>query len=364
MAGGGTRPFPGCVTMLFHNLGAGAAGNAVRFEDATLPSGLARQAGPGLGVLCADFNGDRWQDIFIADDGRPNRLWINQRDGTFTEEAMLRGVAHNALGQPQANMGVAFGDVSGKGVFDIFVTHLTGETNTFWRQESPGMFQDRTAAVGLASPGWRGTGFGTVLADFDNDGALDLAVVNGRVRREGSTPENVAAARALGPFWSEYAERNQLFANDGSGQFRDVSEVNPAFCGVPAVSRALACGDLDNDGGLDLLVTALAGPARLFRNVAPVRGNWLLVRAIDPALKRDAYGAEITVSAGGKKFVRWINPSSSYLSSHDPRAHFGLGGASAISGIDVIWPDGAEESFAGAAANQLLVLRKGDGRRN
>jgi hypothetical protein len=363
--------FPGTATKLYHNLGtkrgppSSPPGNGrplvPRFEDVTWKAGLGRVSGPGLGVVCADFNGDHWPDILIANDAKPNRLWINQRDGTFKEEALVRGIAYNALGQAEANMGIALGDVDGDGLFDVFITHLTDETNRLWRQGPQGLFQDRTAAAGLANPRWRATGFGTVLADFDHDGALDLAVVNGRVKRMELFGIDREAVQALGPFWGAYAERNQLFANDGTGRFRDLSEQNPAFCARARVSRGLACGDVDNDGSLDLLVTAIAGPARLYRNVAPKRGHWLLVRAIDPALQRDAYGAEIRVSAGARHWLRWINPGYSYLCSNDPRAHFGLGQVEHVDAIQIIWPDGTEETFSGRSVDQLVVLRKGEG---
>jgi hypothetical protein len=368
------RIFEGSVTKLYHNLGksverearsaerqtSGASRlplRAPRFEDVTLKAGLARAPGPGLGVVCADFDGDRWPDILVANDGKPNHLWINQHDGTFKEEAVLRGLAYNALGKAEGNMGITLGDADADGLFDVFVTHLTDETNTLWKQGPRGMFQDRTVASGLSRPHWRGTGFGTVLGDFDHDGALDLAVVNGAVRRK----EHASAGAGSG-FWSPYAERNQLFVNDGKGHFRDISESNTPFCGAPAVSRALVCGDLDNDGALDLLVTCIAGPARLYRNVAPKQGHWLMVRAMDPALKRDAYGAEITVRAGDHEWKRLINPGYSYLCSNDPRAHFGLGAAEHVDSIHVIWPDGTEETFSGQAADRLVLLRKGEGK--
>ncbi|MBV9125494.1 MAG: CRTAC1 family protein [Planctomycetes bacterium] len=227
-----------------------------------------------------------------------------------------------------------------------------------WQQGPRGSFQDRTAAWGLAASGWRGTGFGTVLADFDQDGAPDLALVNGRVeRREGPVESG------QDPFWGQYAERNQLFANDGAGHFRDVSAQNPAFCGTPAVGRGLAMGDVDGDGAIDLLATPIAGQARLYRNVVPQRGHWLLVRAVDPALHRDAYGAQITVRAGGRRWLGWINPGLSYLCSHDPRAHFGLGQAAAVDALEVLWPDGVQEVFPGRAADQVVVLRKGEGKK-
>ncbi|HEX5271369.1 MAG TPA: CRTAC1 family protein, partial [Gemmataceae bacterium] len=204
---------------------------------------------------------------------------------------------------------------------------------------------------------WRGTGFGTALADLDNDGALDLPIVNGAVGR----PREGRPEPAPGQFWADYAQRNQLFVNDGTGHFRDVSERETALCGEPMVGRALAVGDVDNDGALDLLVTQVGGPALLLHNVAPKRGNWLMVRAVDPKLRRDAYGAEVRARAGGREWVRWVNPGYSYLASGDPRVHFGLGAAERVERLRVTWPDGSAEDFPGGAVNTLRELRRGEG---
>jgi hypothetical protein len=349
--------YPGTIARLFHNLGPVPGKPGVRFEDVTLKSGLARLPSNGLGVLCADFNGDHWPDIFVANDGRANHLWINQKDGTFAEEAATRGVAFTGPGVAAANMGVAWGDVTGNGLPDLFVTHLVEESHTLWRQGPPGAFQDRTVAAGLTGGPWRGTGFGTCLADFDNDGALDLALVNGAVTKTHQGRAELPPEK----FWSQYAQRSQIFANDGTGRFRDISADNPALCGTPMVARGLAVGDVDNDGGLDLLVTQIAGPALLLKNRALKRGNWLVVRAIDPRLHRDAYGAEIRVRAGDRSWVRWVNPGYSYLSSCDPRAHFGLGQAERFDNLRVLWPDGLAEEFAGGAINRLVEVRRGEG---
>jgi hypothetical protein len=354
--------FSGRVTNLYRNLGRSRSGQPgrVRFEDVTLSSGLGQMTGPGLGVFCADFNGDGWPDIFVANDLKANHLWINNGKGTrFTPEAVNRGVAYNALGQAQANMGIAWGDIDGDGLMDLYVTHLTEEYHTLWKQGPKGFFQDQTATLGLASPRWRGTGFGTAMADFDHDGALDIAVVNGRINKLETVPQ----VAGLDPFWRAYAERNQLFANEGKGHFRDISPQNAAFCGTPNVARGLACGDIDGDGALDLLVLNIGSRARLYRNVAPNRGHWLMVRARleKPWGERDAYGAEVTVEAGQRRWTRLVNPGFSYLSSNDPRAHFGLGAAKRVDAIHVLWPDGTREFFAGRAADQFVELRKGTG---
>jgi hypothetical protein len=356
----GPNKFPGQIARLFHNRGPvpGARGKSVRFEDVTDRSGLGSRPGPGLGVVCADFDGDGWPDILVANDGKPNHLWVNRHDGTFQEEAAARGLALNRAGAAEANMGIALGDVAGRGLFDVLITHLTEESLTLWAQEPRGLFQDRTTLCNLSHPRWRGTGFGTVLADFDQDGALDLAVVNGRVQK----PHKKPADNALGPHWSWYAERNQLFVNEGSGWFRDISPQNDAFCGKPNVARGLAYGDIDGDGALDLLVTTAAGRARLFRNVAPKRGHWLLVRAVDPKWGgRDAYGAEIVARAGDRVWLGLVNPASSYLCSNDVRVHFGLGPVERVEEIEVRWPDGELEVFPGCRADRRLVLSRGKG---
>jgi hypothetical protein len=350
--------FHGTAARLFRNRGRGPDGRWLGFEDVTVASGLSAAPGPGLGVVCADFNGDGWPDILVANDARPNHLWVNQKNGTFKEEAVLRGIACNALGQPQANMGIALGDVDGDGLFDVFCTHLTEETHTLWRQGPRGLFQDRTPQAGLAAPTWRGTGFGTILMDFDHDGWLDLAIVNGRVAR--GQPTDVPG---LAPFWRPYAERNQLFRNEGRGRFRDISVANAPFCGTPAISRGLVWGDFDNDGAIDLLVTGVAGPARLFRNVAEKRGRWLVVRAVDAALKRDAYGALVSVRAGGKRWRGQVCPGQSYLSSGDPRVHFGLGPVARIDEVRIDWPDGLAETFPPPALDRHVTLVRGKGKK-
>jgi hypothetical protein len=337
--------FPGTPTRVFHNE---SVGGVIRFRDVSLECGVGKLPGPGLGVACADFDGDGWIDIFVANDARPNRLWMNKRDGTFVDEAAPRGVALNAMGQAWAGMGVAVADLNDDGLHDILVSHLGIETNTLWVQRTRGVFQDQTLPTGLASGSFRATGWGITLADFNCDGWLDSAVVNGRVSR--GPPANPD----LGEHWSPYAERSQLFAGTGPLRFADRSEDEPDFCGTSHVARGLAVADYDGDGYLDILVTAIGERARLYRNIAPDRGAWLRVRCLSQS--RDAIGAVVTVIADGRRKTRLADSGGSFLCSSDPHAHFGLGNASVVDRIEVQWPDGTLEFFPGGAANRIVVL--------
>jgi hypothetical protein len=263
------------------------------------------------------------------------------------------------MGHAFAGMGVAIGDIDNDGLLDLYVTHLSGETNTLWKQGPRGQFRDVSAAWGLTTTRWRGTGFGTLMADFDNDGWLDLVIANGRVARE-TTPKKKSG---LSGHWEAYGERNQVLANAGTGKFKDVSCNNPALCGHFTVARGLACGDIDGDGAPDLLVNAIGEKARLFRNVSPKRGHWVIVRAFDPALNRDAIGAEVTVRAGGVRRLRVIGSGDSYLSAGPGVSHFGLGSADRVDECEVKWPDGVHERFSGGAVDRRIELRKGTGKK-
>jgi hypothetical protein len=346
--------FPPTVSRLFHNVTGSDGG--VRFQDVTLPAGLARAPGPGLGVVCADFNGDGWPDILVANDGKPNHLWINQKNGTFKEEAAQRGLAYDGMGRAQAGMGIGLADVDGDGLLDVFMAHLTEQQHTLWKQGPRGYFRDRSTQAGLAAPGWRSTGFGTVLVDFDNDGWPDLVIANGRAARGPPVADS-----PLGAHWGDYGERNQLFANDGKGRFKDISTANAALCGRPNVGRGLALGDIDGDGGLDLILTTAGGRAVVLRNCA-ARGHWLEVRVLERSGKRDALGAEVVVEAGGRRQILVAQTAGSYLSASQAAPHFGLGSAEGYDAVEVLWPDGLRERFAGGKADRRVTLRQGTGK--
>ncbi len=346
----GPTHFPkvGPPAQLFRNLGPGPDG-AIRFSNTTMSSGIGRVSGPGLGVYCADLTGDGWPDIFVANDGRANYLWVNQTDGTFREEAVARGLAFTGDGKTAANMGVAVGDVDGDGLNDLFVTHLTTEMNTLWKQGPAGRFTDRTLAAAAVATRWRGTGFGTVIADFDADGWPDLALVNGRVIRGQDMAAN------LPDFWKPYGERNQLLRNV-AGKFVDVSSANPAFCAVPNVARGLAVGDLNGDGFPDLVVNSIGGPAKVYLN-RPTAAHWL---AVVPRLSdgRLAHGAEVRLHAGGRVRLRVLQPSESYLSSNNPEIVFGLNDLARYEEIEVRWPDGSRSTHPAGEANRRMVIHQ------
>ena len=344
-------PGSGRAAKLFRNVTP--PGGPAKFEDVSLASGLGRLAGNGLGVYCADFTGDGYPDILVANDGMANRFWVNQKNGTFVDEAAARGFALTGSGVVAANMGVAVGDIDNDGLLDVFVTHLGTEMNTLWRQNPRGQFADKTLSSGAATTKWRGTGFGAVCADFDLDGRVDLALTNGRVTRG---PESPDTAGPLSPFWRPYGERNQLLRNVG-GKFADASEENPAFCGAPTVGRGLAWGDFDGDGRPDLLVNAIDQPGRLYLNRAGAGRHWL---GVLPQLPdgSPALGSEVTVTQAGRRQVRVVQTCESYLSVVPPEALFGLGDDASPVEVRVLFPGGKAVALAGAAVDKRHAVRR------
>jgi hypothetical protein len=342
----GPRSFRAPGNRLLHNKGDGS------FEDVTIASGVAGEFGHALGVVTADFDADGWPDVYVANDGDPNQLWVNQKNGTFKNEALLAGAAVNRDGQAEAGMGVDAGDFNGDGAEDIFITHLMEETNTLYVNMGGGVFEDRTREARLGLPGSRLTGFGTLFFDYDNDGWLDLLVVNGAVRHL-QEPACIGDPFPLG-------QPNQLFHNDGAGRFTEVSEqAGPSFR-LPEVSRGAAFGDVDNDGDVDVLVTNNNGPARLFLNRIGNRNNWLGLRLIGRKISRDMLGAKVEVVVTPKQVLsRRARTDGSYCSSQDPRVLVGLGRAERIEAVRVRWPGGMVEEWKAPPINRYLTLKEG-----
>lgn len=344
----GPSSFQPVPSRLLRNQGDGT------FEDVSLRSGIGRKAGPGLGVIAADLDGDGWQDFYVANDGTANFLWLNQRNGTFKEEGLLAGVAVNAAGLPEASMGVTAGDMDGDGDDDLFLTHLTGETNTLYVNQGGGLFEDRSAASGLAAPSLPFTAFGTRWFDFDNDGWLDLVTANGAVRILEDK------ARQGDPF--PFAQRGQLFRNLGNGRFAEVGEEAGEALRKEMVGRGAAFGDVDNDGDTDVLIVDGDGPARLLVNQVGSRKPWIGLRLAGGKAARDLLGARVTVfRKGAPALVRRSSTDGSYASAHDPRVLVGLGEARDVERLRVDWPDGKTETFSPPPLNTYTTLLQGTG---
>ncbi len=343
----GPTDIPGLSDSLYRGLGDG------RFEDSSDAAGIAAFPARGLGVVCHDFTGDGRLDFYVANDTEANHLWVNQGDGTFREEALLRGAALSGFGRPEAGMGVDIGDIDGDADFDILITHFADETNTVYLAGPDAGFVDGSIGLGFGALGLGTTGFGAILADFDLDGHLDAAIANGRVARPTGEPPRE-------PFLDQYAEPVLLLRNTGS-RFEDAGAGSPDLTGFRAVGRALAAGDMDGDGDPDLVFTAAGGSARLFRNDSAGGGDWLVVDVRGSGGTPD-HGAAVVLGTGAGDRVARANPGVSYLASSDPRAYFGFPAGIVIRSLTVRWSDGERESFPVPETGRVVVLRRGEGR--
>ena len=337
--------YPPLPSVLYRNTGKGT------FEDVSTPAGIAAFRGNGLGVSVSDIDDDGWPDVFVANDSTPNFLFHNNKNGTFTEIAGLAGVAVASDGKARAGMGTAFGDFAGTGRLGLIVTNHETEMHSLFLNQGTQLFSDATIRSGIGPATRPYVGFGVVFFDYDNDGRLDVSIVNGNVMA------NVAKVRAGG----KLAQRKLLLRNDTGEHFVDVTKTaGPGFA-VEGVGRALAAGDVDNDGDLDLLVTNNGERVNLLLNDGGNAANAILVQVSGTKSNRSGIGTKLTLTTGQRRQVREVQSGSSYLAQNDLRAHFGIGSATVAERLEVRWPDGSMEVIPAVAANQIVTIHQGKG---
>jgi hypothetical protein len=338
---------------LFHNERNGT------FVDVTAKALLGGPFGPALGVSTADFNGDGWPDIYVANDGKQNLLWINQRNGTFKNMGLLSGASLSADGKANGSMGVDAGDVDNDGDEDLFMTQLPTEGGSLYVNDGSGLFEDRSSSSGLGRLTRGYTGFGTAWFDFDNDGWLDLFAANGSIEAQ--------AARLNERF--PYDERMLLFRNLRDGRFENVSAQAGAGFRVSAVGRGAAFGDIDNDGDVDIVISNMHRQASLLINNVGNRHHWIGLRLIGcPSAsspcrgERDMLDAKIQiVRQSGPTLWRRARADGSYASANDPRVVVGLGESTEAPTVRVFWPNGGVEDFPRVALDRWTVLKQVEG---
>jgi hypothetical protein len=311
------------------------------FEDATQAAGFGGAVGPGLGVVFGDIDNDGWQDVFIANDNKPNFLFHNKGNGTFEDISLLSGTSMGNKGRPEAGMGVDMGDFDNDGLLDIVVTNFELETFGLYKNLGGDAFLDNRAPARIAEPTLMSLGFGTAFADLNQDGNLDVIFANGHIND--NTAEYMEG--------SVYRQRNQVFENLGDGKFRE--DKDAGMNGLHA-HRGLATGDLDGDGDLDVAVVSSNEPCEVYENIT-AGGKYLQVDFAAPTGNRFAIGARVEVEAGGKRQIRDVKTASSYLSQNALSVHFGLGKSSSVDRLTVRRP-GNVQVFENLPANKRLVI--------
>jgi hypothetical protein len=329
---------------LYRNNGNGT------FTDVSEPSGIAKIGGSfGMTAVTADYDDDGWPDIFLACDSTPSLMLMNQHDGTFREEGLVRGVALSGDGQEQAGMGAAIGDYELRGRTDIFVTHFMTDTPGLYSNHGKGLFEEVSLRAGLGVE-TRYVGWGAAMADFDNDGWPDLLAVTGSIYPE------------LEARFPEYPHRTPriIYRNLRNGKFEElIEEAGPGIASAHS-SRGCAVGDFDNDGDLDILIMNMNEPPSLLRNDLKAPGNWIKVQLIGTRTNRSAIGSRVTVQYGEHLQLQEVTAQCSFYSVNDRRLHFGLGRIDTAS-LTVRWTNGGIEKFDAVAANQLVVIKEGAG---
>ncbi|MEO7650165.1 MAG: CRTAC1 family protein [Bryobacteraceae bacterium] len=328
--------YKGRPPRLYHNQADGT------FRDVTETAGLLALTGRGLGAVAIDMDGDGWPDLFVARDASPNLLLINQKNGTFRDAAFDAEVAFNADGIARAGMGVDAGDVDGDGRPDIVVTNFDSEYHALYLNAGKFPYREATISSKLAEHTKPYVGWGVRFLDYDNDGDLDLLIVNGHLHEMISESNRSVT----------YRQPPLLLSNDGKGVFTNMAKsAGPAFQ-KGFLGRGLAIGDFDNDGAVDAAFVSLQSQPVLLRNTAAAGKNWIGVHLRGTQSNRDAIGARLTIRKAGKTLTRWINGGSSFLSGHDYRVVFGLGSGRAPADLEIAWPSGAVQQLSGLAPNR------------
>jgi enediyne biosynthesis protein E4 len=325
--------YRGSTCWLFRNRGDGT------FEDVTAKSRIFDSTSKSLGVAMLDYDEDGWPDLLVANDTQPNKLYRNQRDGTFQEVGLSAGIALSEDGKARAGMGVDVGDFDGNGHAGLAITNFDNEMVGLYRRVKSGHYQDVAVPAGVGAPTRDTLGFGCLFLDVNLDGALDLLLANGHID---DTVRNIRRSVA-------YAQPPQLFLNDGRGRFRDVASQSGAAFASPKVARGLACGDFDRDGDLDVLITTNGGDARLYRNDVTNGNRSIRFRLQGTKSNRDAIGAVIRVLDRSGNQSRMVRSGSSYLSQSELPVTFGTGKRSEIDRVVIEWPSGRVEEHKNLA---------------
>ena len=301
-------------------------------------------------MATVDFDGDGWIDVYVANDSNPSTLYRNNRDGTFTDIAASAGCAYSQDGKAQSGMGIAIGDYDRNGTMDIFKTNFAGDTSTLYANTGSGSCEDRTFASGIGlNSRWLGWGVG--FLDLDNDGWLDLFLVNGHVYPEVDRLKTEAG----------YKQRKVVYRNLRNGRFADVSEQLGPPVTIPKAARGAVFADFDNDGDVDVLVNNVHDTPDLFRLDQSGGNHWLTVKLIGTQSNRSAIGALVRLVTADGEQRQEVRGGGSYLSQNDLRVHFGLGRATEIDWLEIHWPSGMVDKLVSLPADQFLVVQEGKG---
>ncbi len=340
--------YKGQSSSLFHNKGDGT------FENVTQRAGLHDPTSKALGIALLDYDNDGWMDLFVSNDTEPNKLYHNNRNGTFTDVAVAAGVAYSEAGTVRAGMGTDAADYDNSGKQSLVIGNFTNEGMALYHNDGSGLFTDAGTVTGISKMSLQSLTFGAFFFDYDLDGLLDILATNGHVSDDISVVQpNV-----------KYAQPPHLFRNLGKNKFEEVTtKVGPALQ-RPVVGRGAAYADFDNDGDLDLAITANNGPARLLRNTNGNQNDMLRVKTVGTRSNRDGIGAKVTLKTSkGARLFAMVKTGSSYLSQSELPLTFGLGnpGDSKPVSLEILWPSGQKDSISDIKPNQSITVKEGKG---